>query len=206
MIESRTASTAHIPWHRHRGHMLATTPVEPMLFPGDLLAHDAPHQCSTRSWWLLHARSRQEKAVARELNSRRLAFYLPLVTRRSLSRGRPRDAQVPLFPSYLFLFGSAEDRLSAMRTNRLAAVHAVANGDQLRCDLARIAGLIAIGAPLTPEAQLVPGQRVRVKSGPCAGYEGTLIKRHGKTRLVIRVEQLLQGASLEIEDYRLEAI
>lgn len=186
--------------------MLATVVFEPQLFPHDLLADDPSDSALAGSWWLLHTKSRQEKAVTRELRSRRMSFYLPLVPRRSVSRGQPREAQVPLFPSYVFLLGTEEDRMVALRTNRLAAAHNVANGAELRHNLAQIAGLIALGAPLTPEARLEPGQRVRVKSGPCAGYEGTLIKRHGKTRLVIRVEQLLQGASVEIEDYRLEAI
>lgn len=186
--------------------MLAIVAAEPVDNPQALFLDDVSGDALARSWWLLHTKARQEKAVALELRSRGLSHYLPLVARRSLSRGRPREAQVPLFPSYVFLFGTAEDRLAAMRTNRLAATHPVADGDQLRRDLAQIAGLIATGAPLTPEARLEPGQRVRVKSGPCAGFEGVLIKRHGKTRLVVRVEQLLQGASVEIEDYRLEAI
>jgi transcription antitermination factor NusG len=180
--------------------------VETALFPPALFVGEAIRNLDRGVWWLLHTKSRQEKAVALQLHSRRLAFYLPLVPRRSMSRGKLREAQVPLFPSYVFLFGTAEDRLFALRTNRLASANAVASGEKLRRDLAQVAGLIAMGSPLTPEARLEPGQRVRVKSGPCAGYEGTLIKRHGKSRLVVRVEQLLQGASVEIEDYRLEAI
>jgi transcription antitermination factor NusG len=186
--------------------MLALATPDSQLFPRDLLTGKLPGGAASESWWLLHTKSRQEKAVSRELRSRRLSFYLPLVPRTSVSRGQPCESQVPLFPSYVFLLGTGEDRISALRTNRLAAAHAVANGEELRQSLAQIAGLIALGAPLTPEARLEPGQRVRVKSGPCAGYEGTLIKRHGKARLVIRVEQLFQGASVEIEDFRLEAI
>jgi transcription antitermination factor NusG len=186
--------------------MLVSTAADSLLFPRDLHDDEAFEGLRTRSWWLLHTKSRQEKALTMELQSRRIAFYLPLVRRRSISRGKPREVEVPLFPSYVFLYGDAEARLAALRTNRLAAAHEVVNGDALRRDLAQISGLISMGAPLMPEERLEPGQRVRVKTGPCAGYEGTLIRRHGKSRLVVRVEHLLQGASVEIEDYRLEAI
>ena len=185
--------------------MLAITAGKTDSFPFGIFVDEAGESIAKR-WWLLHTKSRQEKAVSRDLHSRQIGFYLPLLRRQSLVRGRLFESLAPLFPSYVFLFGTDEDRITALRTNRLAAAHAVADDESLRVDLEQIARLIATGAPLTPEARLEPGQRVRVKSGPCIGFEGTLIKRHGKSRLVVRVEQLFQGASVEIEDYRLEAI
>jgi len=154
----------------------------------------------------LHTKSRQEKALAEELRRRGVSFYLPLIPKRSMSRGRPRESQVALFPSYVFLCGDEQDRLTALKTNRLAAVHAVADEGALRRDLVQIADLIELGAPLTPESRLTPGQWVRVKSGPCAGFEGTMVKRHGKSRLIVWIGQLFQGASVEIDDFLVEPI
>jgi transcriptional antiterminator RfaH len=189
--------------------MLANQASAQMLFPADLLDES---QCLSstaprlEAWWLLHTRSRQEKVVAEELRAREVGLYLPLVSRKSLSRGRPREALVPLFASYVFIYGDEHARLAALKTNRVAAVHAVADGEKLRQNLAQIASLIASGAALTPESRLEPGQRVRVKSGPCSGLEGTLVKRQGNSKLVVWIEQLLCGASVEIDDYYVEAI
>jgi transcriptional antiterminator RfaH len=187
--------------------MVATASTEQLLYPLDLLSMGAGEGgAAAGDWWLLHTRSRQEKVVAQELLRLGHSLYLPLVQRRSMTRGRPRVASVPLFPGYVFLFGDGNARLAALKTNRLAAVHEVADGDKLRQDLSTVASLISIGAPLTPEDRLEPGQRVRIKSGPCCGLEGTLVKRHGRGKLVVWISQLLQGASVEIDDCTLEAV
>ncbi len=62
------------------------------------------------------------------------------------------------------------------------------------------------GAPLTIERRLSPGDRVRVRSGPLAGVEGTVLRRQGATRLVVAVNLLQQGASVDIDDCLLEPV
>ena len=51
-----------------------------------------------------------------------------------------------------------------------------------------------------------PGDRVRVRRGPLAGVEGTVLTRRGRKRLLVSVDFLQQGASVEIEDFLLEPI
>lgn len=157
-----------------------------------------------RSWWLAHTRPRQEKALAADLAAYSVAYYLPLVKRKSLTRGRTRVARIPLFPSYVFLYGNDDDRLQSLKTNRILTVQKVDDGDTLRRELLTFAELIALGAPLVPEARLTGGDRVRVKSGPFRDREGTIIRRNGKTRLLVALNYLQQGASLEIDDCFLE--
>lgn len=194
----------------------------PYLYPADLLEPSLPEQETALRpddnrldsealgmnpcWWLLYTKSRQEKKVAEQLAAFQVPHFLPVVKRKSLSRGRTRTAQVPLFAGYLFLHGTDRDRLHALQTNRVTTMTLVADGDRLRCDLARIAQLIALDAPLTPESRLIEGQQVRVKAGLFAGYEGTVIKRSGKTRLFVAVQYMQMGASMEIQDYLLEPI
>ena len=60
--------------------------------------------------------------------------------------------------------------------------------------------------PLTPEARLEPGNRARVRSGPFKGYEGIVIRREGKTRLLVSVEFLEKGVSMEMDEGVLEPI
>ena len=73
-------------------------------------------------------------------------------------------------------------------------------------DLRQFRQLIATDAPLTIESRLVPGNRVRVRHGLFAGLEGTVLKRRGGTRLVVCVNFLQQGASVEVDDFMLEPI
>jgi transcriptional antiterminator RfaH len=175
------------------------------IWPSDLLDGGADRLGGERNWWLVYTRSRQEKAVAERILPQGVPFYLPLIQRSSLTRGRKRVAQVPLFVGYLFLFGTPQEREQTLKTNRVSTIHVVKDADGLQRDLARIADLISRNAPLTPEARLEPGEYVRVKGGPLVGLEGTIIRRKGKSRLLVAVNYLKQGASVEIDDFLVES-
>jgi transcription antitermination factor NusG len=73
-------------------------------------------------------------------------------------------------------------------------------------DLRRLRDLIAIGAPLAPEARIEAGDRVRIKSGQFAGFEGLIKRRQHETRLVIDVRFMNQGASVQIDDCQVELL
>jgi transcriptional antiterminator RfaH len=48
--------------------------------------------------------------------------------------------------------------------------------------------------------------RVRVRSGAFADFEGTIIRRAGETRLLVAVDFLQQGASVQLDDCQLERV
>jgi transcription antitermination factor NusG len=182
---------------------------EPNIFPENLFdssEFDPFFGLHDSQWWAFYTRARQEKSLARDLLQREIAFYLPLVRRRLLIRGRAVHSHVPLFTGYLFVVGSDEDRVRALMTNRVAQVIPVGDVAQLKSDLQNIQMLIERGAPLTIESRLEPGQQVRIRSGPMAGLEGTVCKRKNQSRLIVWVNMLQQGVSLEIEDYLLDPI
>jgi transcriptional antiterminator RfaH len=129
-----------------------------------------------------------------------------LVRKTSVSRGRKRMSLVPLFGGYLFLYGSEDERVRTLTTNRISRILTVEDPDQLAFDLRQLRQLIASNAPLTVESRLGPGQRVRVRSGAFAGLEGAVLKRRGETRLLVSINFLQQGASVEIDDFMLDPL
>lgn len=182
---------------------------EPNVYPSDLLDGAGEplaldHELAGSAWWVLYTRPRQEKSLARDLLSREIPFYLPLVRRRLLIRGRPVFSHVPLFSGYVFVNGSREDRLRSLKTNRVAHVISVDDGERLLGDLQNIRLLIESGAPLTIESRLEANQPVRVRAGALAGLEGIILRRKNETRLLVWVTLLHQGVSLEIDDFLLE--
>jgi hypothetical protein len=179
---------------------------EPSLFPENLLESAPPSDTYGRSWYALYTKARQEKALARELLKFGIPFYLPLVKKISVVRGRRRASLSPVFGGYLFLFGGEEERIKSLTTNRVSRVLPVEDPEQLVFDLRQLRQLIASNAPLTIESRLSPGRRVRVKIGIFAGLEGTVLKRRGETRLLVSVNFLQQGASVEIDDFSLEPL
>jgi len=73
-------------------------------------------------------------------------------------------------------------------------------------DLGQVSRLIATGAPVTPEARLVPGDLVEIRTGVLAGLTGKVLRVASKNRFVVQVDFIQQGASVELEDFHLSAL
>ncbi|MEK6248833.1 MAG: hypothetical protein N2C12_11680 [Planctomycetales bacterium] len=180
-------------------------PQEPDVYPADLLAADS--EDAMQQWWALYTLSRREKDLSRRLRKMEIAYYAPMVKRRTRSpAGRVRESFVPLFSGYVFVTCDDEQRQQVLTTNCVSRCLEIPDSLQLLRDLRQVQRLVQLDAPLTPEARIVPGARVRVRSGPFMGLEGTVQQRRGQQRLVVAVEFLQQGASVLIEDYQLENI
>lgn len=176
------------------------------IYPDDLLT-TACQTPGEQCWWALYTLSRREKELMRRLLADRIPFYGPLVPKRTKSpSGRVRTAHLPLFSNYVFLYGTNEDRFEAMKSNCVSRYVQVADGAELTRDLKQFYDLIAMDTPLTPESRLVPGQRVRIRSGRFRGFEGTIIRREREVRLLVAVNFLQQGASLLLDDFEVEAL
>jgi len=178
-------------------------PTEPALYPENLFDDPEAREDPARRWWVLHARPRQEKSLARQLYGKNLPFYLPLLGRRSKIRGRVFTAQIPLFAGYLFLFGDRDERVIALATGRVVRSLEVPDQAKLWHDLAQVNRLIASGSPITPEEQLEPGTAVEITSGPLAGLRGTILRTKPGRRFVVAVDFIQRGASVELEDVTL---
>jgi transcriptional antiterminator RfaH len=178
---------------------------EPSLCPSNLLDEFVESSCERR-WWAVYTKSRQEKALARQLVGMEVPFYLPLIAKTSLIRGRRFTSQIPLFGNYMFLFASEEERISALTTTRIVQMLPAPSGREIAQDLQNVRTLISSGAPLTLESRLAVGRRVRVKSGALMGLEGVIHSRRGEDRLLVGVQFLQQGASVLIQDFQVEPI
>lgn len=178
---------------------------ETTIYPENLLDGFGAEQ-PERQWWVLYTKARQEKSVARQLLGCRIPFYLPLVRKNLLYRGRKLQSHIPLFAGYVFLFGSEEERRRSLTTNRISRVLPVPNQAELYRDLSQVLRIIDSEADLAIEPRLAPGQRVRIRAGSLAGLEGTVVSRQRVSRLVVAVNFLRQGVSVEIDDFLLEPV
>jgi transcription antitermination factor NusG len=181
-------------------------PPEPNAFPEDLFAANDPGLTDERAWWVLHTRARQEKSLARHLHQARVPFYLPLIGKRGLLRGRVLTSHIPLFPGYVFLLGGRDERLVALTSNRVVQALEVADQGKLWHDLSQVWRLIRSGAPITPEDHLEPGAFVEIQSGALAGLKGRIIRAASGRRFVVQVDFIQRGASVLLDDYNLVPI
>ena len=184
---------------------------EPNVFPATLLqSPQSPVQSveveDDRRWWVLHSRPRAEKGLARTAFEHSIPFFLPTYMRRWQNAGRTFTSHLPLFPGYFFLRGDEQEREVLLETRFVAHCLAVIDQDRLHADLARLYDLTTRGVALTPEDRFVPGTRITITSGPMRGMEGKVLRVGKKLRLVVEVEFLKRGVSVEIEQWMAAAL
>ncbi len=159
-----------------------------------------------KPWMVLHTKSRQEKAVARFLAAAGSRYYLPLIDRVNVIRGRKLVSRIPLFPSYVFLSGDLEDGYAAVATKRVCRLIQVRDQERLRGDLEQIRAALLRGADLYHCPFAVVGAWCRVIKGPFEGVEGVVSRQLGRNRLALQIRTLGIGALLEIDADLLEPV
>ena len=120
--------------------------------------------------------------------------------------GRARSSYLPLFPNYVFLSGDEETLYEAVATGCVSRCLAVKDPAAFVKDLRQFQQLLSVGAALTPEARLEPGMWVRVKTGPFKGIEGVVMERRANRRLLVMVNYIQRGASMDLGDCELERL
>jgi transcription antitermination factor NusG len=176
---------------------------EPSLYPEDLLVSFEVEG----DWFLAYTKPNREKDLMRRLLAMEIPFYCPIVKKTWRTKSsRLRHSFLPLFANYAFVCATEDQRYQTRTTNCVRVLSPVADTTGLKRDLSNLQRLINTGCPVTLEEKLEVGNRVRVRSGLFAGCEGTIVGRRGSRRLLVAVNFLQQGASVELEDFAVEGL
>jgi transcription antitermination factor NusG len=152
-------------------------------------------------WYAVWTRSRHEKVVAGQLEQKSVETFLPLYeTVRQWRNGRHR-VQLPLFPGYAFVHIALRDRIEVLKTPGVVRLVGFSGAP---CPLAnedveRLRRALAQGVRAEPHPFLTVGRRVRITAGPLAGCEGVLVRRKGRTRVVISIEAVRRSITVDAE-------
>lgn len=147
--------------------------IPPMLGSGryDLDTVDSMQPDSVNKWWVLRTFGNGEKELARALERRQLAYYLPLIGRRGASN---EVVQSSLFSGYMFLFGTVQHRYDALRTNKIVQVCEVVDQSTLHWELVGVSRVIESGLELRVLSRLSKGDECEVTNGPLIGLKGVV--------------------------------
>jgi len=157
-------------------------------------------------WWVVHTRSRNEKALAHDLISKNISYFLPMSWKVSRRSRRTIRSLLPLFSGYLFFCGKEDQRVELLRTNRVANLIEVIDQETLLDELVQLDQALRAGAPLTPYKYIKTGQRCRVIAGPLIGLEGIAVKTKNAIRLILQINMLGQASSVEIDIDMIEVL
>ena len=159
-------------------------------------------------WYAIQTRSRHEKVVRDQLVAKGITHLLPLWRKRSVWKDRIKVVEVPLFGGYLFSYFSLQDRVAVLETVGVARIvgicgKAVPVPDE---QIAAVLTMVEHRLPYDPHPYLVEGMRVRIKCGVLMGAEGILIEKRQRHRLVISMDLIQQGVSVEVDIAHVEPL
>jgi transcription antitermination factor NusG len=159
-------------------------------------------------WYAAYTSAHHEKRVTAEMLRRSIECFLPVYS--SIRRWKDRRVQLnlPLFPSYVFARFALAERLRVLQVPGVA--HLVRFGGRIapvpESEISRIQNLLTHGLRAEPYPYLTAGKRVRVETGPLAGYEGLIVKRKNKLRFILSVNLIMRSLAVEVDPENLRLI
>ncbi len=159
------------------------------------------------AWFALKTRSRHERVVRDGLALRGIDCFLPFSLERHRWSDRIQVVETPLFATYVFVRLPVSPPRPSVNTK--GVVELVTFGGEPAPvpdhEVEALRRLIFGGVALERHRFLRSGQRVRIRSGPFRGIEGTLLRRKGKEKLVLNVDLFAQAAAITLDGFDVEA-
>ncbi len=154
------------------------------------------------SWYLIYTRSRQERKVAEQLSRCSIVNYLPLKKERRKWKDRVKTLEMPLFPSYVFVF--LEDPLQytiSMQVEGLCHYvkfnNRIAPISQQEIDNIRV--LTIAGSELEVcYDHIKPGEKYAIQEGPLNGLSCEIVHFKGHHKFLVRVEILKRAILMDV--------
>ena len=164
------------------------------------------NDCGTPRWFAAYTRARHEKKVAAHLQMKQVEVFLPLYKTTHNWNGRRAVVDLPLFPGYVFVRISLQDRLHVLEAP--GVTHLVNSGGRPiplpDGEVEQLRSCLALGLKPEPVAYLRAGDLVRIADGPLAGWKGRVIRCDGETRFVLSVDQIMRSIAVKVDASHLE--
>lgn len=158
-------------------------------------------------WYAVYSLSNHEKRVELRLEAKGIEVFLPLskVVKRWKNR-TTATIQVPLFPGYVFVRIFAHQRVKVLDTAGVLSLVGVA-GRATPLPDAEIEALRSSFQmrEFEPYPYLKVGQRARIRSGPLAGFEGIVVRKDNRLRIVLSIDLIMRSVAVQVEADELEA-
>jgi len=153
-------------------------------------------------WYAVYTRSRHEKRIKEQLDSQSLESFLPLYEAVHRWKDRRVLVSLPLFPGYLFVRMVLPEHRKPVVTvpgvvNLVGRPGCPTPIEDHEIEALRLCSVR--GQSMMPHPYLTAGRLVRVRHGPFADMEGILVRRKGKSRLILSVKLIARAVAVEVD-------
>jgi transcription termination/antitermination protein NusG len=178
---------------------------------GIMMPHFSDEAISGLSWYAVHVRSRHEFIVRDALLKCGIDTFMPTYRKLRKWKDRNKIIEFPLFPGYVFvgLPGTETEKNSVLKTRGVVRFIGRTAGEAEVVPFEQIYSLMRIvesGEDIDPYPGLTEGKRVRLKSGPLKAVEGVLVSRKDTYHLVVSIDILSRGVSVQVDASNVEVI
>ena len=152
-------------------------------------------------WFAVWTRSRHEQVVREQIERKHLVAFVPTITRWSRWKDRKKKIDWPLFPGYCFARFKPDEALAVLTCTGVVNIVSF-EGKPAPIPEHEIEGIRLL---LESELQFDPcplireGMMVEVTHGALKGVLGRLIRKGAHARLVLSVDLIGQGVSVEVD-------
>src|ERR1700730_15275437 len=163
--------------------------------PESVCEYDESH------WYAAHTRANHEKRLAEQFAERSVEHFLPLYESERRWKDRRLTLQLPLFPGYILVRLPLRERMRVLQIPGVARLVGF-NGSPVPLPDAEIDALrekLNRRVRAEPHPYLQAGRRVRVKTGPLEGFEGILVRRKHKYRIVVSISLIMRSIAVEVD-------
>ena len=153
------------------------------------------------SWFAIWTRSRHEHVVREQIERKHFDAFLPTITRWSRWKDRKKKIDWPLFPGYCFARFEQEEALSILKCTGVVNIVSV-EGKPAPIPEHEIEGirlLLESDLQYDPCPLIREGMMVEVTHGVLKGVVGRLVRKGAHARLILSVDLIGQGVSVEVD-------
>lgn len=174
---------------------------KPLKERNDHLISSPSYQTGQRKWYIFYLRPRSENVVYQVLMNLEYNVFFPTITSLRIWKNRQKKKiKIPLFPNYLFVY-TYEHELFAIKALPKVVTFLTSEGRPLTISEKEIEGIkrmLGLEKYIAVETAFNKGEQVRIVSGPLMGYEGVLVKQHGKNRFGIQLKAINHTVFVDI--------
>lgn len=156
----------------------------------------------TEGWYVIYTRPRHERKVEEKLTASEIACFLPLVKKLRDWHDRRKYIEVPLFPSYVFVYLKTKVQyFSVLDTG--GVWYFVRSGREVARVSEKIISDLQVIIGGESEVEVThetfrPGHRLTISKGPLCGLSCEVVEYKGRKELLVRVNLLKRNILVAI--------
>jgi transcription antitermination factor NusG len=154
------------------------------------------------NWYAVRTRSRAEKVVREHLRRRGIETFLALLSKISRWKDRLKRIEWPLFPGYCFARFTLEEKLLVLQSPGIVGIvgSAASRPEPIPDEeITALQRVMISGRSYGAQSALQEGALIEIVRGPLIGIRGRLVKTGNRSRIIVAVNLISQGAVVDVE-------